>query len=120
MNASRRPSRPKPRPTCGEGAECLREYVIEPAKWREAFPEWGDWTVIGILESCSYSRPLARALASRVPAPFGVTKDDMRPVRTVDDVLVFQTVTNGSLRPASLTGWGNCFPGRRLTAKAWN
>ena len=36
----------------GEGAECLREYVIEPAKWREAFPEWGDWTVIGILESC--------------------------------------------------------------------
>jgi hypothetical protein len=73
----------------GEGVECLRQYFLDREKWLVAFPEWGDFTALGTLES-KYG---FEHLNPDELHPLHHQKDDMRPVRTVGDALIVQTVT---------------------------
>jgi hypothetical protein len=73
----------------GEGVQCLKEYHLDWEKWRAAFFDWGDVTVFGTIESC-YSYEHLNRDGIR---PMSLTKDDGRPVRTVEDVLIVKTVT---------------------------
>ncbi len=90
----------------GEGVECLRTFVIEWEKWTAAFPEWGDITPLGTIES-SYSYEHLNPGALR---PIHVTKDDMRPVRTVKDVLIVKTVSNWNPPIAFVERLGKLLP----------
>jgi hypothetical protein len=91
---------------CGEGVVCLREYVLDWEKWRAAFPEWGDVTDLGTLESCySYEHWNHDGVH-----PLHLKKDDLRPVRTVKDVLILQAVTRWKPPIAFVERLGRVFP----------
>jgi len=90
----------------GEGVECLRTFVIDHEKWTAAFPEWGEFTSLGTLES----KYAYKHLNPGELRPLYCKKDDMRPVRTVGDALVVQTVTEWDPPINFVNRLGELFP----------
>ena len=90
----------------GEGVECLRLYHLDWEKWNAVFPKWGDFTALGTIES-SYSYEHWNLDALR---PIYRTKDDMRPVRIVGDVLIVKTVSDWNPPIDFVERLGTLFP----------